>query len=405
MMQEDKTHILDVFLGAIVDKISRRTSEEHAFSTVDTILKKLVRKHPFLKHVTIQNPKHSEHSDVVSVNPEINHVETRSLREAMKEIALMTVEHMNKNMDFFFIRELKDALGKTGGSFPEELNALLASIQKKSLQNKIEKVKIKNLEVVKSTFEGVFNVLLRKMSDVEAIKLLSNIKRKLEAKHEFFKHIKIQDEPDNEGFYYIFTSDEINNVHSVDIGRALQDLIVEAGKSNKWGNKKEYVERLEKEFEKELITELRKRAVNFGNIINLIDEKKHCEVTKKVVETLIYLASQKKPQNVAISTVDNTIKNLKNMHSILEYIQINKPRVDNDKSEIRVDPKINNVEPYKIGKAIRDLIKNTSRALDEENTEFIQNFKEQIGSKYLNEMEKLGVNIHFLELRYGTMLS
>lgn len=65
-------------------------------------------------------------------------------------------------------------------------------------------------------------------------------------------------------------------------------------------------------------------------------------------------------------------------------------------------PEISNVEPYEFAKAIRDVIKIAETHLDDKtNTSFIEDFKKQLGGEYLLQIEKIGVNLHFLEFKFA----
>ena len=60
---------------------------------------------------------------------------------------------------------------------------------------------------------------------------------------------------------------------------------------------------------------------------------------------------------------------------------------------------INSVESYKLGTAFREIIKVIHDILGDET--FIPEFKKKMGDKNLLEIEKMGVNLHFLELRFA----
>ena len=60
---------------------------------------------------------------------------------------------------------------------------------------------------------------------------------------------------------------------------------------------------------------------------------------------------------------------------------------------------INSVDSELLGKAIRNLLGQANIDLKNITSTFITDFEKNIGKEYLNEIEKIGVNMHLLELR------
>ena len=91
--------------------------------------------------------------------------------------------------------------------------------------------------------------------------------------------------------------------------------------------------------------------------------------------------------------------NLQEKYEILKYIKIDENNYDKGPEAFYIEPEINSVESFKIGKAIREIIKTIYNSLGAKTYNFIDEFKNKLGERYLSEIEKLGVNLHFLELK------
>jgi len=94
------------------------------------------------------------------------------------------------------------------------------------------------------------------------------------------------------------------------------------------------------------------------------------------------------------------IKKLEGTYDALKHIKIDKSRCTEGVNAISIMPEVNNVEPYELAKALRDVIKMTGTHLGGKTTSFIEDFKKQFGEEYIQEIEKIGVNLHFLELKF-----
>ena len=107
-------------------------------------------------------------------------------------------------------------------------------------------------------------------------------------------------------------------------------------------------------------------------------------------------------ESFAVATIDNIIEELQEEHDVLKYIKIDKSQYEKGSEAINIMPEINNIESYKLGKAIREIIKEAGEELDKDKkASFIEDFKRQLGDDYLLEIEKIGVNLHFLDLKFA----
>ncbi len=109
---------------------------------------------------------------------------------------------------------------------------------------------------------------------------------------------------------------------------------------------------------------------------------------------------EKTHESFAVATLENIIKNLEETYNALKYVKIDKSRYSEGTKAISIMPEVNNIEPYELAKAIREVIKTAGTHLGDKTTSFIEDFKKQLGEKYILEIEKIGVNLHFLELKF-----
>ncbi|MCJ2534270.1 MAG: hypothetical protein LN364_03435, partial [Candidatus Thermoplasmatota archaeon] len=106
--------IFERLLKTLVSKIGRRTHESYAVVAIHTILKVLEPKYNFLKYVTVKDALYSEGVDAIIISSDIDSVDSDEILQAANEIVKMTVKYLERNADFFFIREFQDALNDIG---------------------------------------------------------------------------------------------------------------------------------------------------------------------------------------------------------------------------------------------------------------------------------------------------
>ena len=387
-------------LQTLVSKIGRRTSEGFATVILDTVLNELRSRYDFLRYVEIKNTFYSEGIDAVSVSSEIDLVDTAKFYNAVGDIIEMTVKCVKEKADFFFIKEVQEALNDIYNLNLKEQNIDLNRMQFQFIVDKKQEVKMKNSEMVEIVISALNNIINQKFPGAQKTKTMINSIRKLGKKYDFLKHVEISDEPTSGGFYLIQALSGINNAHPIDVVEAIQKIISDIGESLDWKDGESFIESLKREIgEKHLALE--EMGVNLEHIKFVLMRQGHEVLVKKTLEALIDTVSKNTSEGFAVVAIDTAIGKLEEKHNILRYIKIDKSRYAEGANAISIMPEINNVESYKLGKAIREVIRMVGKELGSKTSLYIEDFKKRIGTKYLYEIERIGVNLHFLELKFA----
>jgi len=387
-------------LYTLISTIGRRTSEGFATAILDTILNELMSRYDFLRYVEIKNTFYSEGIDAVSISSEIDLVDTVKFYNAVGDIIEMTVKHIKEKANFFFIKEIQESLNDIYDLNLKEQNIDLNRIQLQFIVDKKQEVKMKNSEMVEIVISALNNIINKKFPGAQETKTMINSIRKLGEKYDFLKYVEISDDPTSGGFYLIQALPGINNAHPIDVTEAIQKIICDIGESLDWKDGESFIESLKREIGgKHLILE--SMGINLEHIKFVLMQQGHEVLVKKTLEALIDTVSKNTSEGFAVVAIDTAIGKLEEKHNILRYIKIDKSRYAEGVKAISIMPEINNVESYKLGKAIREIIRTVGKELGSQTVLYIEDFKKYIGTKYLNKIEKIGVNLHFLELKFA----
>jgi len=393
------SHVIRHVLQTLVSKIGRRTSEGFATVILDTVLNELRSRYDFLRYVEVKNTFYSEGIDAVSVSSEIDLVDTAMFYNAVGDIIEMTAKYVKEKADFFFIKEVQEALNDIYDLNLKEQNIDLNLMQFQFIVDRKQEVKMKNSEMVEIVISALNNIINQKFPGAQKTKTIINSIRKLGKKYDFLKHVEISDEPTSGGFYLIQALSGINNAHPIDVVEAIQKIICDIGESLDWKDGESFIETLKREIgEKHLALE--GMGVNLEHIKFALMRQGHELLVKKTLEALIDTVSKNTSEGFAVVAIDTAIGKLEEKHNILRYIKIDKSRYAEGANAISIMPEINNVESHKLGKAIREVIRMVGKELGIKTSLYIEDFKKHIGTKYLHEIERIGVNLHFLELKF-----
>ncbi|MCK5459236.1 MAG: hypothetical protein KAI20_05045, partial [Thermoplasmatales archaeon] len=334
----------------------------------------------------------------------IDKVTSTDFINCVKELVDSSTKAIGENADFFFIRELRDNFGYENEPLLKDLLLNLNTKQFEYIINRKDEIRrekeffqIKNTEVVKPVITALIYLLNKEISESEAVKTIIDLKRKYEENYDVLKDISINNKADDDGGNYnISIAEELNTVLPGKIAEALEKLIEEIGKSREEDFNQTFIADF-KIVAGELVIEKMKRiGINFNRINHAIRYQNRW-ITKKVLQALLDVISSKTSKSSAITIIGETVALLQGIHPILNYVKINTSN-DEDSETFIVLSEMNSIESYKLGTAFRDVI--TIIQENHKNIPLMKDFKKQLGDEYLAEIENLGVNLHFLELRY-----
>ena len=394
------SEVLLHILQTLVSKIGRRTSEGFAMVIMDNTLQELRPRYPFLRFVTIENTLYSEGANAIHILPDIDSIESKDVYKAISECLKITVKHLEKNADFFFIKEVKEAISDIDEIVFDEGQINLNFMQFEYLAERQHELKIQNSEITEQILKSLIYVVNKKYPEIKTMQIVSAAIKKLIKLYDFLSFIEIHDQPDSQGFFVICALPDINSVHMLTLGQAMQNLIEEVGKAAEWESNQTFIDQFKTELGEPLLETLNKIGINLSHIQVVLLRREHSHIVKKTFETLLAIITNRKSKDFAVTTLCSALHELEQKHEVLQLISVNTSENNLENDIIQVMSEINDVESYKLGQAIREVIKFSGKNLGDKTGAFIEDFKHQLGDDYLNEIEKIGVNLHFLELKF-----
>jgi len=399
------SEITQQLLQTVVKVIGRRSTIKSARITVDSAVRQIQQKYDFLKYITIQDITYSEKTEIVNVSPEINSVETNNVMNAVNEIFDIIGEGLIEKSDFFVLKEISEEFEDKFGPLLNEFNINLnykqfEQLDKISEEDKIKSYRrIRNSEVVEDVIKALIRVVNKILPEKQAIMTINNSIGELKGTYDYVKYIELNDTSDSNGIYIVNVSPEIENIVSVKIAEALQKLIEKINNSIKWTIKGSFLISFINELGEEKVAKIERIGVNLKHIKTKIMKRENEELTKKILDALVMVVGEKTSEGFAIVTIHNVINEIAGRYHVLQNIKIDESLYSKGVEAITISPEINNVDPYELGKPFTEILKKTQDLVGNKFLSFIEDYKNKLGHEYLSELEKIRVNIHFLELR------
>ena len=139
MPQIENSEVVKHILQKIIDISTRKTTEGHAVSTMNGLIKKLEEKYNFLRHIEIKDARFLEIAEPITVMSDINVVKSNNVGEALYDIITTMNNTLGKEAGHFFIKELRDNIEEDYYSTIEEMGLDLSVMQLEYEVNELEK--------------------------------------------------------------------------------------------------------------------------------------------------------------------------------------------------------------------------------------------------------------------------
>ena len=395
---------IENLLQILIKVVGRRMTKEFAVSNIENILNKLTPKYGFLKNIKIENASYSEKKSDVKVESEINHVDADELGKAINEIFDLMIRSMGKNVGYYYIKEIQEDLESEIGTFFNEFEVNLNLKQQEHLLGIMERsvIKIqdiKNSEVFDIVLSGIVKLLNRKISESFTKDLVMDSIKKLEVNYDFLKYLDIDEKRDSQIPYDAVVNPEIDNILIAERGEILQKLLEEIGKASDLEARQLLGEKFENVLDNRDLSKIKRIGVKLENIDKILRKEGHQLILSEIFQVILGTVEKKISVDFGVKYIDAMITKLQEKHEILKYVKVDKTRSKEGINAIEIMPEINSAESYELGKAIKSILTRAQIDLKELTPAFIKDFEKSMNKQYLSEIDKMGVNLHILELR------
>ena len=397
MPRFENEEILGRILKSTIVVISRRTSEAYANVIIGNAIRELSEKHSFLRYVEIQETRHTELFEVVTIASDLNRVEPQKIGKAAIEFLEKIKKSMGKNAGYYFIKEIKEDLPNDYEKAIKELGIDLDLLQlefiteiKRSLKSQL-----KNSDILKHSIKALFDILDREIGRDYAFSTISEVVKRFRTEYSLLKYVTINDIRSIQNVDLVSVMSNIDELEPTDVGTAIQKIIQEINYLLGEQGGFTFIEKLRNSFNEGYIFKLGEMGVNI-NVLQL----SQVLVVQHVLKALIDVLSALSTQSYAVLTIDNVTKKLGDKYEFLKYIKIDSMRYSEGIDAISVPPEIDTVRPSEVGRGIQKIMEEIVMSLGEEaGQHFVEKFKKRLGKAYVLRIEEMGVNLHMIDLR------
>ena len=397
MPQFENSDIFAVLLRSTISIIGRRTSEAYANVVIGKTVKDLEEKYDFLSSIIIQGTRYTEDSELVKIGSDINNIELKEIVNAIKDFFKELIEHMGKDAGYYFIKEIKENIPFHYEKKIRELGVDLDYLQLEFITDMKQtfRLRITNSDLLLYSIRLIFNTLEREFGREKSYLIIFENVGRLKTEYEALKFVNINDIRSIQGVDIVTVDSSINEMEPSTVGGAIQRIIQDMNNTYAIKNGQSLVEKMKIQIKPEYKFKLTEIGVNL-DVIVLSNEL----VIKNVIIALVDVLSVASNRSFAIMVIKKVLNEFGNRFIFLRYIKIENDENSEQNENIVVSSEIDSVKQSELGRGIQKMIEHISISLgDQAGPNFIKKFQRRLGKAYVLRIEKMGVNLHMIELK------
>lgn len=396
--------IVEQLVQTLITVIGKKTAPSFAAVTIQGVVDGLKSKYDFLNYIEFEDVAYTEKEDIVSVNLEMDNIQMDKLGRAVDELFDAMIKSLDENIGFYFIKEIQDDLEEEIGPILSKFGVNLDIKQERYLQdNLILGNKIKNSEILEITLNSLLDALQKLSNEYpDSMQLISDSVESLKNnnKYNILNYVKITKQSDSGTDFDMYIAPNVDDVLSATRGETVQKLIKEVGKRSGFRTRRSLIKTLEISLGRKDLIKIKKIGVNFKNITSELKREGHEILTRRTLEVLIELVSERVSTEAAVKIMEKIIGNLKTKDGALNYIKVDNSKYSSGIDAIVIMPEINSINSREVGKSLQALISKTQEVVKKQTYHSIlDDFKAKMGEEYLLELDNVGLNMHMIELK------
>ncbi len=400
MPEPTNFEIAKIVMQTLHNRIKRRSDEEHAIKILSSVVQQLQRKYDFLKYIKIVDNRYHDEFNIVHIDKEINSVQSDQFYAAINDLMKETIIQLKRVADYFFIREYKQSLGVKDESKLKSKGINLDVMQSDYILKRQNLYVIKNDDLFEHVIAALLRILNKFYPSYKSIVLMNTILSHLTKRYDFLKFITLTELDDKKGVYEIIIYPDINKVWSLKLCESIQSLIEQTRKQIEWNQPIPFISMFKQIIGRDQTDLLERLGIDFQRLKLISNDENQKEITKKTLYALFLVISRHTAESYAVALLDKVIQLVQNDYPELKAISIDSSKYVKGFDAISIDDTINSINVKDFGHMLREIIARISQNLPtSEKLRFIDLIKKNLDEKTLATFEKIGLNLHMIELK------
>ena len=205
--------ILSYSFKALFNILEKEFDKDIAILTLTDLIVRLKSQYDVLNKIEINDIRSMQGVDLVSVNKEVNSIDSSKVGEAIQKCFQDINKYFNEKSKVSLVNELKEFLNADYLFKLEEMGVSLDILQ------------LSQVLVFKNVLKALVDIINETTSQSYAVLLVNNVLRKFEDRYEYLEQVKIDGNQFSGGVDGIIVPNEINSIRSSELGRGIRKIM------------------------------------------------------------------------------------------------------------------------------------------------------------------------------------
>ena len=400
MAESTNLEIAKKVMQTLHNRIKRRSDEEHAIKLLTSVVSQIERKYDFLKHIKIVDNRYHDDFEIIQINDEINTVPTDQFYAAINDLMKETIVQLKRVADYYFIREYKQSLGAKDETKLKNKGINLDVMQSDYILKRQNLYVIKNDDLYEHVISSLLKILNKFYPSHQSSIIMNSMLTHLSKKYDFLNFISLTEIDDKKGVYEIIIYPDINKVWSLKLCESIQSLIGQTRKQIIWNQPIPFISMFKQIIGRDQTDILERLGIDFQRLKTISNDENQKDIVKKTLYALFIVISRHTAESYAIALLDSVIQSVQNDYPDLKAISIDSSQYIKGFDAIQIDNTLNSIDATDFGHMLREIIAKISQNLPtNEKLRFIELIKKNLDDKTMETFEKIGLNLHMIELK------
>lgn len=400
--KEENSELVEHVLSAIIKVVQRRKSDLYAINTVTEVITNLQPTYPFLENIVIDDKIFSENWKGVQISNQVNAIDEKVLGNAINDVIKHIMTAVESEEDYYVIRQIQSdlqneidkILHKLGVSFDIQQFEYIVF---KDMRKKEKIAKITNSEILTPLLGSLLKLVAKKYYKDTSINHVNTILQNIASTYDFANQITITFQPMGEPYYTISYPDHINTIAPTSIGEFFNTLLLEIGTAYYSDNIELFLANFKSSLSTDETLKIQELGINLSMVTSKVKQHKHIDISQHIVDALIELYSYRTSPEVTYEILASTKTELEQQYPCLRHVTINPNYATEHKPMYTINQDIAKEETRNLAKALQQIILRFVQQSPDKT--LLEDFQRKLGDTYLNELHKIGVNLHYIELK------
>jgi hypothetical protein len=232
-----------------------------------------------------------------------------------------------------------------------------------------------------------------------ALNTLPELLHRLSTRYEVLRFVEFYDTRHVHDVKMIMVNDAVDQLNSESVAGGIQRLIQEVNSALAEHHMYNFLEKLRQYLTFDYLFRLEEIGVDIQVI-----PMQQSRLLQEIIKSIVTVLGESSSQNYALLVLDSIQQTLPSDESYIPLFSVDRTRYSEGLNALSISSDIDSCAVSDIGRSLQTLIEHIIVTLGESSgKQFLERLQQHLGKAYILRMEKMGVNLHIIQIKQNML--